>query len=109
MPEPALSEVPVQRARPLAGSASPGTAAGSLCACGVHATLPTGTAGFAVQKRDLRTVVSAQGRDSANGGSRRETPRSRHRLLSVLHTWNQKLLHHPHVHCVVPAGGLSPD
>jgi len=24
-------------------------------------------------------------------------------------SWNQKLLHHPHVHCVVPAGGLSPD
>jgi hypothetical protein len=30
-------------------------------------------------------------------------------FFSVLHTWNQKLLHHPHVHCVVPAGGLSPD
>jgi hypothetical protein len=24
-------------------------------------------------------------------------------------TWNQQLLHHPHVHCVVPAGGLAPD
>ena len=30
-------------------------------------------------------------------------------FFSVLHSWNQKLLHHPHVHCVVPAGGLSPD
>ena len=30
-------------------------------------------------------------------------------FFSVLHTWNQKLQHHPHVHCVVPAGGLSPD
>ena len=30
-------------------------------------------------------------------------------FFSVLHTWNQKLLHHPHVHCVVPAGGLTPD
>jgi Putative transposase/Transposase zinc-binding domain len=30
-------------------------------------------------------------------------------FFSVLHTWNQKLLHHPHVHCVVPAGGLSHD
>jgi Putative transposase len=27
----------------------------------------------------------------------------------VLHTWNQKLEHHPHAHCVVPAGGLSLD
>jgi hypothetical protein len=30
-------------------------------------------------------------------------------FFSVLHTWNQQLLHHPHVHCVVPAGGLSAD
>src|SRR6201987_4731753 len=30
-------------------------------------------------------------------------------FFSVLHTWNQKLEHHPHTHCVVPAGGLSPD
>jgi hypothetical protein len=30
-------------------------------------------------------------------------------FFSVLHTWNQKLLPHPHVHCVVPAGGLAPD
>jgi len=29
-------------------------------------------------------------------------------FFSVLHTWNQKLELHPHVHCVVPAGGLSP-
>jgi hypothetical protein len=29
--------------------------------------------------------------------------------FSVLHTWNQKLQHHPQVHCVVPAGGLAPD
>jgi hypothetical protein len=30
-------------------------------------------------------------------------------FLSVLHTWGQNLLHHPHVHCVIPAGGLSHD
>src|SRR6266436_809179 len=30
-------------------------------------------------------------------------------FFSVLHTWNQKLGLHPHVHCVVPAGGLSRD
>jgi hypothetical protein len=29
--------------------------------------------------------------------------------LTVLHTWGQNLMHHPHVHCVVPAGGLSHD
>ncbi len=30
-------------------------------------------------------------------------------FFCVLHTWNQKLQIHPHVHCVVPAGGLSLD
>jgi hypothetical protein len=30
-------------------------------------------------------------------------------FVSVLHTWGQNLLHHPHVHCVVPGGGLSAD
>ena len=30
-------------------------------------------------------------------------------FLSVLHTWGQTLQHHPHVHCVIPAGGLSAD
>jgi len=30
-------------------------------------------------------------------------------FFAVLHTWGQHLLHHPHLHCVVPGGGLSPD
>jgi hypothetical protein len=30
-------------------------------------------------------------------------------FLAVLHTWSQNLRHHPHVHCVVPAGGIAPD
>ena len=30
-------------------------------------------------------------------------------LTAVLHTWTQKLLYHPHLHCLVPGGGLSAD
>ena len=30
-------------------------------------------------------------------------------FLAILHTWGQTLLHHPHLHCLVPAGGLSLD
>jgi hypothetical protein len=30
-------------------------------------------------------------------------------FLAVLHTWGQNLLHHPHVHCLVPGGGIAPD
>ena len=28
-------------------------------------------------------------------------------FLAILHTWNQVLGHHPHLHCIVPGGGLS--
>jgi hypothetical protein len=30
-------------------------------------------------------------------------------FLSILHTWGQTLQRHPHIHCVVPGGGLSKD
>jgi hypothetical protein len=30
-------------------------------------------------------------------------------FLAVLHTWGQNLMHHPHVHCLVPGGGIAPD
>jgi hypothetical protein len=30
-------------------------------------------------------------------------------LTAVLHTWGSALTHHPHVHCIVPGGGLSLD
>ncbi len=44
-----------------------------------------------------------------------EIAADRHRLgarigiLAVLHTWNQQLQHHPHLHCLVPAGGRRID
>ncbi len=30
-------------------------------------------------------------------------------FIAVLHTWGQTLHHHPHLHCIVPGGGLAPD
>ena len=30
-------------------------------------------------------------------------------FIAILHTWGQNLLYHPHLHCVVPGGGLSAD
>jgi hypothetical protein len=44
-----------------------------------------------------------------------EVARNRKRIggeigfLAILHTWTQTLLFHPHIHCVVPGGGLNPD
>lgn len=30
-------------------------------------------------------------------------------MIAVLHTWTQKLIYHPHLHCIVPAGGIDAD
>ncbi len=30
-------------------------------------------------------------------------------FMAILHTWGQNLCLHPHVHCIIPGGGLSPD
>ncbi|MCP3684115.1 MAG: IS91 family transposase [bacterium] len=30
-------------------------------------------------------------------------------FVTILHTWGQNLMDHPHIHCIVPAGGISPD
>ncbi|MBZ5667764.1 MAG: IS91 family transposase [Acidobacteriia bacterium] len=74
-------------------------------------TLPPRLASLALQNKkviyDLLLRASAE--------TLLEVARSPRRLgaeigfFSVLHTWNQKLQLHPHVHCVVPAGGLSLD
>jgi len=30
-------------------------------------------------------------------------------FIAILHTWGQNLMHHPHLHCVVPGGGIAPN
>ena len=30
-------------------------------------------------------------------------------FFGILHTWGQNLLFHPHIHCVIPGGGISPN
>ena len=53
---------------------------------------------FRAAARTLRTIAADPKHLGAQIG-----------FLAVLHTWSQNLLHHPHVHCVVPGGGISPD
>ena len=74
-------------------------------------TLPHGLAPLALQNRKLiygllmrsaaatlRTVAADPRRLGAEIGG-----------VTVLHTWGQNLTHHPHVHCVIPGGGLSAE
>jgi hypothetical protein len=84
-----------------------------LPTCYVHVvfTLPRQLAPLALQNKQV--VYDLLLRKSAE--TLLEIARDPHHLgaeigfFSVLHTWNQKLEHHPHVHCVIPSGGLSPD
>src|ERR1017187_597559 len=74
-------------------------------------TLPPQLAALALQNK--KVIYGLLLRASAE--TLREVARNPRHLgaeigfFSVLHTWNQKLQLHPHVHCVVPAGGLSLD
>ena len=84
-----------------------------LPTCYVHVvfTLPAQLAQLALQnKREIYGLLFRTSADTLLQIARDE----RHLgaelgFFSVLHTWDPKLLHHPHVHCAVPAGGLSPD
>jgi hypothetical protein len=53
---------------------------------------------FAATAETLRTIAADPKHLGAEIG-----------FLAVLHTWGQTVMHHPHLHCVVPGGGLSPD
>jgi hypothetical protein len=74
-------------------------------------TLPPEAAEIAFQNKTL--VYALLMRSAAEATMRlAENPKrlgAKIGLLAVLHTWGQTLTHHPHVHCVVPGGGLSLD
>jgi hypothetical protein len=53
---------------------------------------------FATAAKTLRTIAADPKHLEAEIG-----------FLAVLHTWSQTLRHHPHLHCVVPGGGLALD
>ncbi|MER9632474.1 IS91 family transposase [Mesorhizobium sp. M0296] len=53
---------------------------------------------FKVAAETLRTIAADSKHLGAEIG-----------LVGVLHSWGQNLHYHPHIHCIVPGGGLSPD
>src|SRR6202790_1658136 len=109
VPQSALSKVSGRGSRPLAGKASPGTSSDSLRARGLHATWSYGPVGVAEQEGRLRSSVAHQCGNASRSRSRSPTSRCRDRLLQRAAHLESKIELHPHVHCVVPAGGLSPD
>jgi len=51
---------------------------------------------FAAASETLRTIAADPRHLGADIG-----------FLAVLHAWDQTLRHHPHLHCVVPGGGVA--
>jgi len=105
----ALPEVSGRSSRSLARSTSPGAAPNALRPCGLHASSSFGP----LVLQNKKVIYDLLFRTSAE--TLLEVARDPQHLaaeigfFSVLHTWSQKLTAHPHVHCVVPAGGLSAD
>lgn len=74
-------------------------------------TLPPAAAEIAFQNKALVYALLVRAAAEATM-TLAENPRrlgAKIGLLAVLHTWGQTLTHHPHVHCVVPGGGVSLD
>jgi hypothetical protein len=61
------------------------------------------------QGGDLRSAVQGLGRDHADDRSDPKHLGARIGITSVLHTWGSAMTHHPHVHMIVPGGGISLD
>jgi hypothetical protein len=74
-------------------------------------TLPAAIADIAYQNKaviyDLLLKVSAQTMITIAADPKRLGAKVG--ITSVLHTWGSAMTHHPHVHMIVPGGGLSPD
>jgi hypothetical protein len=74
-------------------------------------TLPESIAAIAYQNKDLvyGILFRATAETLSTIAADPEHLGAEIGFFAVLHTWGQNLLHHPHLHCVVPGGGISPD
>jgi hypothetical protein len=71
--------------------------------------IPGGDAVRRLIYRQLFASAWAAVSSDSTSGSRldaRQTHVAQRGMIAVLHTWGQKLQHHPHVHCLIPAGEL---
>jgi hypothetical protein len=72
-------------------------------------TLPPPAAEIAFQNKALVYALLMRSAAQALSLLAAERLKAKLGLIAVLHTWGQTLTHHPHVHCVVPGGGVALD
>ncbi len=104
-----LSEVPGLRASAVARGTSERASAGALLPRRLHCSAAGRS--YRVPEQGHRLCHPVQGRRAGHDDACRQPapPGAEIGAVAVLHTWGQTLTHHPHLHCVVPGGGLSKD
>ena len=110
LPQSSLPQMPGSGSGSLGRRTAGGTAARSLFPRGLHPAGAGRRHGVPEQGGGLRHPVPHCRRDAARHRGR-PAPHLGAEIggVAVLHSLGQAMQHHPHVHCIVPGGGLSPD
>ena len=108
LPEPPLPQVPGAGAGRLGGSPQGGAVAGAVLPRGVHPARELNRLCLYAPERvydalfaTAWSVIDSFAGDGVHLGARTG-------MIAILHTWGQNLSLHPHLHCIVPGGGISP-
>jgi hypothetical protein len=101
--------VPERGGAPLAAGASARPAARGVLPRGLHAARADCRHRLSEQGADLRLVIRCGRPDAAHHRADPKHLGARLGATLVLHTWGSALTHHPHVHGIVPGGGLSAE
>src|SRR6059058_4853196 len=109
MSQSALPEVSGERRTAMARGSTSRSATRRVLPRGVHAASTDRSHRLLQQGRDLRSAVCRRRRDAAHNRRRPKHLGAEVGVTLVLHTWGSALTHHPHVHGVVPGGGLALD
>src|SRR5215469_11776425 len=93
----------------MAGAARSRASARPLFPRRVHPAFADRSAGASESATDLRHPVSHRRANLLETAADPRLLGASIGFLAVLHTWGQNLHMHPHLHCVVPGGGISLD
>src|SRR3954451_3856324 len=107
--QPALPEVSGPRACRMARSAAGRVTASAVFPRRLHPAGGGGGDRVPEQTRGLRHPVPRGAEAMRDVAANPRHLGAEIGAVAVLHSWGQTMTYHPHLHCIVPAGGLSPD
>jgi hypothetical protein len=108
LPQPALPKVPGRGGARVDGGTGSG-AASPVLPRRIHAAVGDRRYRLSEQGGDLRSPVQASAESMLTIAADPRHLGAKIAIMSVLHTWGSAMTHHPHVHMIVPDGGISLD